>query len=542
MEDHTTMSTLTIKTKLAGRDTEAQCLLKRTPSSYLFGQAYGLWLYISLFLFTLLITHNVSPKQYGIFATIQTAMNTILYIIALGLEDAIVTFVPRVSTGHGKAAAAQLIRRLLGLRCIVLLASACIIIFSLPTLATLATFIPIQGATNAARALGNPTLQAHALPIAIYVLGTGIANLLMAVCAARMQMHQVFFIGGATQLLLLVLGYFALLNGWSIDGVLWMQAIAGVLSAIFFASWLAPLLVTPGGLYTQPLKPVLQVGISAWQTNLVSGALLKQVSLILLGIFAISLTSIGYFNLSFQLADAANVLMVAGFAGVSGSALAAAFIGNNYERLARCWQTLIKVETLLAAPGLIFCLFNASNLAHAIYGSQYDPVGSLLAIFVFFNIFTRVIGSTIHQSCLYVIGKPKLVALSQWISLLLVIGVGCVTIPTLGPAGALIADGVARIAAGALLLIWMLNKLPQEYSRALLSFTWRFLLAPALAALPNIFWHPSDRILLGISGVVFIILFLGFLLIIKPLTAMDIEMVEAMKPRIAHYLRWFARE
>ncbi len=94
--------------------------------------------------------------------------------------------------------------------------------------------------------------------------------------------------------------------------------------------------------------------MSAWQTNLVSGALLKQVSLILLGICAISLTGIGDFNLSFQLADAANALMVTGFASIGGSILAAAFIGNNYERLARSWQTLIKVETLLAVPGLVF--------------------------------------------------------------------------------------------------------------------------------------------------------------------------------------------
>lgn len=535
------MSTLTIETKAAQRDTEAQCLLKRTPSSYLFGQAYGLWLYISLFLFTLLITHHVSPKQYGIFASIQTAINTILYVVSLGLEDAIVTFIPSVFAGHGKAAAAQLTRRLLGLRSLVLLASTCIIIFSLPTLAALITVIPIKGATDVAKVLENPTLQAHNLPIVIYVLGAGIANLLMAVSAARMQMHQVFFIGGATQLLLLVLSYIALLNGWSIDGVLWMQAIVGVLSAIFFVCWLAPFLITSGSTYTQPFKPVLQVGISAWQTNLVSGALLKQVSLILLGIFAISLTNIGYFNLSFQLADAANTLMVAGFAGVGGSALAVAFIGDNYERLARSWQTLIKVETLLAAPGLIFCLFNASNLAHAMYGSQYDPVGPLLAVFVLFNLLTRIIGTTIHQSCLYVIGKPKLVALSHWIGLLLVIGVGCITIPLFGPVGALIADGIARLVTGSLLLIGALKKLPQQYPRALLRFTQRFLAAPILAALPSILWHPSSRIQLGMAAICFVLLCLGLLLVIKPLTVIDVEMIEGMKPRIAHYLRWFAR-
>jgi O-antigen/teichoic acid export membrane protein len=535
------MSTFTIETKLAQRDIEAQYLLRRTPSSYLFGQAYGLWLYLSLFLFTLLITHHVSPKDYGVFAAIQTVMNTILYVVAFGLEDAIATYVPRVCAGHGKAAAAQLIRRLLWLRCLVLLASACIIIFSLPTLAILITLIPIKGATDVAIALKNPALQAHTLPIAIYVLGTGITNLLMTVCASRMQMHRVFSVGSTNQLLLLVLSYIALLSGWSIDGVLWIQAIVAVLSAILLASWLFPFLTIPSGIYAQPLKPVLQVGISAWQTNLVSGALLKQVSLILLGIFAVSLAGIGDFNLSFQLADAANALMVTGFASIGGSILAAAFIGNNYERLARSWQTLIKVETLLAVPGLVFCLFNAPNLIYAIYGSQYNAVGPLLAIFLVCNILTRVVGTSIHQSSLYVMGKPKLVALSQWICLLLVIGIGCLAIPQFGPAGALVADGVAKTASGILLLIWVLKDLPRQYLQGLFSFTWRLLLAPTLAALPSIFWHPSNLILLVIWGAIFVVLCLGLLLVIKPLTAMDVEMVAAMKPCIARYLRWFAR-
>ena len=86
------------------------------------------------------------------------------------------------------------------------------------------------------------------------------------------------------------------------------------------------------------MKPIAQLGISAWLTNLVTGALLKQVSIILLGYFAVSITAIGYFNLSFQLGHAASLLLVTGFGGVAGSALAAAFVGKNYDRLARSWQ------------------------------------------------------------------------------------------------------------------------------------------------------------------------------------------------------------
>src|SRR2546429_6894099 len=41
------------------------------------------------------------------------------------------------------------------------------------------------------------------------------------------------------------------------------------------------------------------------------------------------------FRSSFQLAHAASLLLVSGFGGVGGSALAAAFVGMNYSRLAR---------------------------------------------------------------------------------------------------------------------------------------------------------------------------------------------------------------
>src|SRR5436305_2166503 len=214
-----------------------------------------------------------------------------------------------------------------------------------------------------------------------------------------------------------VLSFFILQLGWGTNGVLWLFAICSLFNAAAFLFWLTPFLFERKRpqTYVQAMKPVVQLGISAWLTNLVTGALLKQVSIILLGYFAVSIIQIGYFNLSFQLAHAASLLLVSGFGGVGGSALAAAFVGHNDDRLARSWQALIKIETLLAAPVLMFCLFNAQNVAHALYGSNYDPVGPLLAIFLFFNIVTRVLGTTMHPYAMYVIGKPRLVVLSQWL-------------------------------------------------------------------------------------------------------------------------------
>lgn len=516
----------------------AQYLLKRTPHSYLLNQAYQLWYIVSLFFFTVILTHKLSTEQYAVFAIIWTALNTIAYIVAFGLEDATNTFVPRVLAEHGKAAAALLIRRLLALRMAILTLSIGTMIFALPVLAALIAIIPINGAPAAAAALRDPSLLSHITPIAFYTLGNGISGLLTAVCAARMRMRLVFVVGSLTQLLLLGFAFLVLQLGWGVNGILWLLAISSLFQALALAIWLAPLLFTPGATYKQPMKPVLQLGISAWLTNLVSGALLKQVSIILLGYFAISLVEIGYFNLSYQLAHAASLLLVTGFGGVGVSALAAAFVGQNYERLARSWQSLIKIETLLATPILIFCLFNAQNIAHALYGSNFDPVGPLLAIFLFFNILSRVLGTTIHQSALYVIGKSRLVVLSQWVGLVAILLLEILLIPHWGPAGALVADGLTQLIIGGLLLAFLWPVLPRKYP---LGFTLRMLIGLTIAALPSILWHPQSRILLGVSGTIFLCLSFGLFLIIRPLNTEDVQMVASVNPRVAKYLRWFTR-
>ncbi len=517
---------------------EARLLLKRTPGSYLLNQGYGLWVFISLFLITVIVTRKLSVAEYGVYAIAMAAFNTIAYIVALGLEDATTTFVPRVFAEHGKGSAAALMRRVLYLRFAILLLSLVIMLFALPILAAIIAAIPIDGSASVAAGLRDPTLLSHITPIAVYVLGNGISGLSTAICASLMRMRFVFVVGSITQLFLLGMSFVVLQLGWGTNGVLWLFAIGSLVNALAFIVWLTPVIFARGATYIQPLKPVVQLGFSAWLTNLVSGALLKQVSIILLGYFAVSIIQIGYFNLSFQLAHAASLLLVSGFGGVGSSALAAAFVGKNYDRLAHSWQALIKIETLLAAPVLMFCLFNAQNVAHALYGSNYDPVGPLLAIFLFFNIVTRVLGTTMHPYAMYVIGKPRLVVLSQWLGLLAVVGFGIVLIPRLGPAGALVADGLAQVLMGVLLLAFLWRVLPRKYP---LDFTWRFLLGLILAALPGILWHPDSRLLLGVSGVIFLILCVGLLILIKPLNSEDLEMMGSLNARAVPLLKWFAR-
>ncbi|GCE13072.1 lipopolysaccharide biosynthesis protein [Tengunoibacter tsumagoiensis] len=527
------------------RDAEAHQLLQRAPNNYLFNQAYQFWLYISLFTLTLLLTHTIATAEYGMYARIQTTINTLIYITAFGLEDATANFVPSVFAEYGKAAAASLMRRMLSIRLGILLVSVLVLLFGLTTLGNVIAQLPVHGAREVAASFTDPVIHSHIWPIVLYVIGSGITNLLMAICASVMRMKVVLVIGSMVQLGLLISGVTVIQLGWGIDGVLWMQALLSLVGATGFIFWLTSLLFARGVTYKQPLGPVLRLSFSAWLNNLVSGALLKQVVLFLLVYYSIARladTNVAFFNLSYQMADAANVLLVAGLSGVGASALAAAYVGHNGTRLARSWQALIKVETLIAGPGLIFCLFNAESISHTLYGDKFDAVGPLLAIFLFFNILVRITGSTIHLSSLYVVGKAGLVIVSQWVGLVLMIVSGILLIPKYGPAGALIADGLARLVTGILMLLFLLPTLPRHYPLDLLRFTFRVLAVLVVAALPSILWHPNSRILLSASGGLFLVLCLILFYLVKPLSAADLEMIQATKPATVRYLRWFARK
>jgi O-antigen/teichoic acid export membrane protein len=515
----------------------AHHLLKRTPGNYLLNQIYGLWVYASLFLLTILLTRTVSVNDYATYTAVAAAFNTIAYIVAFGMEDATTTFVPRLISEHGKAAAASLIRRLLAIRLLVLAASLAILFFSLPVLASLFALIPTALTANIASGLRDPNVQEHVAPIAFWVLANGLFSLLNAVYAAIMRLKVVFIVGSLAQLFLLVLGFVTLRLGWGITSILWLQVAVTALGAIAFALWLTPLLFSTGATYIQPLGPVFRLGFSAWFTNLVSGALLKQISLLLLVAFATP-AAIADFNVSFQLTDGANLLLVSGFGGVGVAALAAAFVDSNYGRLSRIWQTLLKIETLLSAPGLIFCLFNAHNIVVAIYGPKYEPAGQLFALFLILTIVVRVMGWTVHQSTLYVLGKAWLVVIAQVVGLAAILGLGFWLVPHWGAAGALIADGISRLVTYGLMLVFLWKDLPEKYP---LGYTLRIILATTIAAIPGFIFHPTSKPLLAAFALLFIVLSAILLMLIRPLSKKDLDMMGEVRPSVMRYLKWFAR-
>jgi|GEM_PF-465817 len=540
------------------RSAEAEDLIRRAPMAYVWNQVGSLLMFGSSFLFTILVTHGLSTRQYGSLGDALTIFNTVVYLAAFGLEDATTVFIPRTLGNLGRAAASTVIRRVLVTRSLFIIAACAGLIWGIPALASGMSMVHQPWADAVSRALNVPGLDYLAPAVAAYVAGTGMMTLLASIFTALLRTRLTFFVGILQQAGILTGAYVMLHTGHDIIGVIWASAGATWLAALAYFVLLTPFWRRSGPRQPAPsFVPVLQMGWTAWLTNLVSGALLKQVAITLLQAFAVSIAVQGFFNLAFQLSHAAAFLLIAGLGGVGLAAMSAAYSGEDKRSLAFAWRAVSKVQILLAVPLLAFCFIHANAIAVVLYGPKYAPVGPLMQLFLVFNILQRLAGGGSHQAALYVLGKQRLALWTQWAGLVLTITLSFLLIPSPGPlggaAGALFAVGMGQVSVEfvQLALAWRFlnSKYPLRFGvrvtlallpPMLLAYLWR---PGGLIHLPTKLGPlriPANLTDLVLSVVVFAIVLVISLAIAKPIEHEDVELLGGVNPRLRPILRPFA--
>lgn len=535
---------------------EAEELIRRAPASYLWNQIGSMWQFIALFGFNIVIVRGLG-NAYGPLAVALTLFNTTVYIAAFGLEDAASVFIPRTLGEQGRAAAATVIRRLLVARTIAVVIVGAGMIGIILAFAG-ASSGPSLAIANAIRARD---IAPVIIPLAIYMVGTGLMNLLGAIFTALLRTRLTFFVNGISQLVNLAGAFLAIHAGYSVAGVLWAIAAVAWGTSIVYFLLLAPLAIARRTTESvPPFGPVLRLGGTAWLTNLISGALLKQSVVWVLGAFAITDFAIGQFNLAFQLSHAAAFLLIAGLGGVGMAAMAAAYSGEDTPALGTAWRAVTKVQVLLAVPLLGFCFIHAASIAVALYGVNNIDVGYLMQVFLVFNIVQRLGGGGASQAALYIVGKQWLALLTQWLGLLVTVGIGIALVPTHGPfggpAGALIAVGAGQAGVELAQLLFTSQALHRHYP---VRFTLRVCLALVPPMVVAALWrHPAailqipDHIArlgsfpigrltdLAVAVTVFAVLLISALVFAKPLEREDVTLLATTNPRLRPILTLFA--
>jgi O-antigen/teichoic acid export membrane protein len=503
---------------------QAYNLIRRAPGGYLWNQAFSLWLFLSLFLYQLVITRLLPVTEKGVYELILTPANVGVYLAALGLESAGAVYIPRMLSegGPGKALAVAL--RLIGIRLVAVLLIAVGVLWGLPLLAGLLAARALPGASALAQSLGDPALLAHRAALVGYVFGMGLANLLAALLTALLRTRIIFIAGSLAQMLTIGLAYLLVgpLHGGA-GSALSALAMPNILLALVYLGALIQVLgARPVEIGSKVTGPMLRLGLAAWVADLASEPLVKLLAVAQLSL-VVPPAQIAFFGISFEMGHAAAYLFVAGLGGIGLAVMSAAYAHQQLEHLAVAWRTITKLQVLLAVPLLAFCIPYASPIMRLLYGQSYANAGPLLALFLTLNALTRLCGGGAHEAALYVLGRQRWVVVIRSASLGMLIGADALLIPRYGVAGALMAVGLAQLAAEivelALARLWLAQPFP-------LSFVMRVMLAlmPALGI--ALLWRPASLAGLLLAGLGYSLIFLVALRLARPLDSEDAALLQ----------------
>lgn len=505
---------------------QAGDLLRRAPGGYLWNQAFSLWLFLSLFVYQLVITRLLPVPEKGRYELLLTPANVAVYLAALGLESAGSVYVPRMLGEGGPGKALAVVFRLVGVRLAAVALIAGGVLWGLPALAHLLAGLVLPGMGTLARNLNDPLLLAHRAALAGYVLGMGLANLLAALLTALLRTRVIFFAGSLAQLLTIALATLlvgALHSG--ADGALLALALPNLLLALVYAAALIHVLGTqPARMGSRVVGPMLRLGLAAWVSDLANEPLIKLVAVAQLSI-AVPPAQIAFFGIAFEIGHAAAFLFVAGLGGVGLAVMSAAYARRQQAHLAVAWRTVTKLQVLLAVPLLAFCIPHAAPITRLLFGQNYADAGPLLALFLALNALVRLGGGGAHEAALYVLGRQRWVVLARSGALVVLLGADALLIPRYGVAGALLAVGLAQLAAQMAEILLACRALGQSFP---LRFVGRVLLALGPALLFALLWRPASLAGLLLAGAGYTLIFLLCLRLARPLEREDAALLGHM--------------
>jgi O-antigen/teichoic acid export membrane protein len=532
-------------------------LIRRAPSGFLWYQAFIFWLFISNWLVGLVIRRTLPLAEAGTYGLVIGAANLTVYLASLGLGNAASVFLPRALAEEGPGRAMAVAVRLIATRIAAVAVLAVAILWGLPLVTALLATANLPGSADLVHGLRDPLLTSHRIVLVIYLVAFGMANLLAALLTALLRTRTVFFANSVVQLATIALTYYfvAHLHAQA-DGAIYAQALPVMLAAVVYAVALRRILANhQRSVDAPPMGPILRLGIATALTDLANNSLLSLIAQaqLLVGMSAALLlaghtaafaangakSQVALFTAALQLGHAAALVGVEGLGGVSIAIMSAAFAKTERAGLATAWRTVVKLHVLLAVPLVVFCMPHATVIMQVLYTDLYTDAGPLLALFLGLTAVVQLAGGGSHEPALYVLGRQRWAVISRWGSLSLLALGDVLLIPHFGPAGALVAVGVAQIAAEVFQLVVVRRMVARRYP---LGFIWRLLLAMILPTAVTVLWRPTSLLGLVVAGLLYAALFITCLWFIKPLDSEDGQLLRQLRRPLRRLLEPFVAD
>jgi len=463
-------------------------------------------------LFSILVARGLGVVNYGLYATALNLVMVLLFLIELGFESTLDTFVPRLLHGEQPSQASYLLQRLLLLR------------LGATGLLAVGVYFMAEPISRLLGQVEQENLTGYLHAALLYLICNSVANLLRRFFGARLQQKIPAIIEFGRGGLLLGLASGTLWLGLGVTGVLWATGIAEAVACGILLFQARSFLCTPAT--PVDLKPLLRFGLVAYLTQSLRHLLQRRIHILMLAYFLDDVRPISYYNLTASLVERA-AFIGSQMRGVALPSFAEAVHRGGLVQLRSVWRNFFQLQLLLRLPCQAFLFWVAGPIVLVLYGAEYAPAIPLVRLMVLAESLSLALGGSIGDETFYALKRPLYPLVIHSLNGPLNVGLNVFLIPPYGALGAVLGGCLSKLAGYGLCLIPLVRLRAIHYPVdfvAKLSLAW--LGAGLLAWLVG----KGDLITLLLAGLVFFPLFFGLLHLLRPLSPTDRQLLSRVHP------------
>jgi len=475
-----------------------------------------------LFAVNIVVARSLGVHEYGVYAFLMSTAQLVLTLGSAGLDTALTRHIPLLDPGSRHSAIRYLLRRLLILRTAIVL-----MVFVATSIALgLPSAIPASPFLGCLFLGGFVLFRSVAQMLGwamIAQLETRVPTIIVVVVRA-VEILGVLVLASLDLQILLVLGYLTA---------------TGLLQVCLLARLCKPSL--RGAETRVPLRPVVTFGGIYFVNVLVDYFLGRYGDVLFLTKLLPESASAGLYDAGAGIVQAAALAATAGFGGVT-FALFSGFSpqgGGSIERMRDFYLVLVRVLSTVTIPIFVLLLIDPAPLVQLLFSERFVQAAPVVQVLAGFRIAARLFGGGENAEFLLTLGKVVAVVSFGIGSAVVNIAGDVLLIPHYGAMGAVAATGAANL----LVTIGTYVKVRQiSGARFQMSSFLRLLTGSGIAAYLVFTAHSGLAHFppLAHLALYFILLAIVFLAV-KPLLAIDLELLERIRPGISRLLRLYVR-
>ncbi|MDI6779538.1 MAG: methyltransferase domain-containing protein [Bacteroidota bacterium] len=494
--------------------------LKRTATGFFWNQIGRTIEYVLVFLFSVLIARQLGAEINGIYATLLSIVFLLLTVSSFGLETSITSTFPRAYKSLPEAASA--FRGLLIFRVIysILIASIFLIFRSI-----------VVEKLNV-----TTTVCDYLFVIVFYFVLRSIISLFSSTLIAFFEIKINSLLGVATRTIELICVYLIISSG------LGLKQIFGLIAATSILQLLAYIVIFREILFLRatfvPVKSAIILGGKFWLNSMIEFALGKQMDIILLGLFAVSLRDIGNFDVAFTFSQALNQGLTIGFFGVSVATFSS-LESKAISRIKAYTESLIRFVILVVTPVIFFVGIYAHSILPLLYSNEYLNSILLFQIFVGVIIVSRIIGGGVTADYLFSKDETQKLIFSSVIGGVINVSLAVILIPLYGVLGTALATTTAILTTTSLHAYFVRRAISIKFQ---IKFSLLVITICVLsAALTSLITQTIVNVGPILAFALYCIFFILISALIKPIRAVDAKNISNISNRLFRLVSIFSK-